>query len=99
MVSKEVETYKTLCDKLNGYVEEELKTVFEYEELLEDMSIPEECKSLIQEIMEQEAAHAVKFRRIGIKLGCPEPKLVQQLENLLKSIEQQKLSAESGRKT
>lgn len=93
MVSKEIKMAKGLCDKLNEYVEEELKTVFEYEELLEDVGIPEECKSLIQEIMEQEAAHAIKFRRIGIKLGCPEPKLVQQLEDLLKSIEQVKSSS------
>ncbi len=78
-----------LCKRINRAIEDELKGFIEYEEILE--SIPKELNSHfydpITKIMEDEASHAVSLRRMSIELGCPEPKMVQKLEDLLKIAE------------
>lgn len=74
---------------INRSIEDELKGFVEYEEILEN--IPKELNGHFYEpitkIMEDEARHAVIFRHMGLELGCPEPKLVQKLEDLLKVAE------------
>jgi len=78
-----------LCDRVNKAIEDELKGFVEYEEILQ--IIPKELNGHfydpITKIMEDEATHAVMLRRMGLELGCPEPKLVQKLEDLLKVAE------------
>lgn len=78
-----------LCKRINRAIEDELKGFIEYEEILEN--IPKELNShfydLITKIMEDEASHVVLLRKMGIELGCPEPKMVQKLEDLLKVAE------------
>lgn len=78
-----------LCNRINYFIEDELKAVIEYEEFLE--SIPKELdkrySDIITKIMEDEANHAISFIRMRIELGCPESKLTKELEHLLKVIE------------
>lgn len=82
-----------LCNRINRAIEDELKGFIEYEELLEN--IPKELNSEfydpIVKIMEDEASHAIILRKIGIELGCSEPRMIQKLEDLLKVAESEDL--------
>lgn len=86
MVHMTIVSKEKLCNMINKAIEDELVGFVEYEEILE--SIPKELNGdfygPIAKIMEDEATHAVMFRRMGLELGCSEPKLTQKLEKLLK---------------
>lgn len=78
-----------LCKMLNAAIEEELTTVFTYDEMLEVM--PEEHvkhRDMIVKIMKEEAKHAICFRRIALEMGCSEPEVWQKIEKMLGVMEQ-----------
>ncbi len=75
-----------MCKLINASIEDEAKAGHEYVEILE--AIPtdeeyEECAEAIKEIMEDEINHAITLMKIGKELGCKEPDLKKEDEELL----------------
>ena len=76
----------TMCKLINASIEDEAKAGHEYVEILE--AIPhseeyEECAEAIKEIMEDEINHALTLIKIGKSLGCKEPDLKKEDEEML----------------
>lgn len=82
---------KKLCEMVNLAIDDELKAIFEYDEILElmheDSGSHVKHTDTIIAIMRQEASHMVEFRKIAMDMGCGETKVWQDIEDMLGIIE------------
>lgn len=75
-----------VCQLINASIEDESKAGHEYAEILEAIPQEEEyreCIEAIVKIMQDEINHSLILMRIGKALGCKEPELSKDDEELI----------------
>lgn len=77
---------KTICKLINAAIEDETQAGREYSEILKVIPLQDEfdeCSKEVVKIMEDEMNHALILIKIGEKLGCEEPHLSKDDQELI----------------